>query len=411
MNDLKSVMSSQPRGSYAGTKASALNMLMSYYNYKENTDLTGTGVIDGFAEFKTRTRSLDRSTIEFLEGFLYSDIQSPGKNLKSKIAGIDNPLRRGKLYGTKRAETPDELVMNFFNEYADNAVNGSSFSVPNGNLPAQTVTGSQTAEYGVDLAQMVQKFFHGAVSYSQAARDYLSTDLGASKGLNADNSKPAKQGASYTAMEHHFDEAFGYFGAAKDFSLYTDKEVRIGSRDTNNDGFIAFLSEYNTGISTNTSRFDLTAFDGKVDLSGEAINAFLAGRHLIKSRPADYKKYVVAHAKVALGAWEKTLGAVTIHYINASLSTYKKYGSNSYLFTNFAKYWSEMKGFSLAFQFNPHGMMSDSDFDMLHSLLRDQPVLPHAPSAQVDAYKKDLLKAREILRKTYGFSLANASNW
>jgi hypothetical protein len=411
ISDIKNIMSSQKRGSYAGTLDEAKNMLMSFYNYNENTTLSGAGVIDGFSEFKVAARGLNRTPMQIEEGFVYSDIQSPGKNLYKKMAGIDNPLRRSKLFGTTLANTPNELIEVFLSKYANNAVNGKSFVVPNGVFPEQTVTGAHTTEDGVDLAQLTQKFLHGAVSYSQTARDYFSTDLGANKGLNADNTKPAKQGASYTAMEHHFDEGFGYFGAARDFSLYADIEARTGQRDSNEDNFISILKEMNLGISTNTSRFDLTAADGKVNLSKEAIDAFLRGRHLIKTKPEGYKTYVVAQAKVALGVWEKTLGAVTIHYINKSLSSMESYGTSKYLFANFAKYWSEMKGYAYAFQFNPRAILSDSDFDKMHTLLRDAPELPHSTIKKVESYKKDLLAARSILANAFGFSKVNVEKW
>jgi hypothetical protein len=412
ISDQKGAMSSIPRGTYTGTVSDAVDMLTSYYNYDENTGLSAVGVIDGFSEFNIRAKLLDGTRAEITEGFFFSDVQSPGKNLKDKVAGIDNPLRRGKLFGTATAQTPDELIKKYFAEYAELAVNGKAFTAPNGALVDQTINLANVTESGIDYAQLTQKFLHGAVSYSQAARDYLATDLGATKGLNADNTKPAKQGASYTALEHHFDEAFGYFGFARDFSKYTDTQTRsAGSIDTNNDGFISLKKEMNLGLSANTARVDLTSKDGLVDLSSEAINAFLKGRELIVKKPAGYLPYVVAQARVGLGAWEKTIAAVVIHYINKTTSEFNEYGTIEYLFQDFAKYWSEMKGYAFAFQFNPTGMMSDADFDRMHALMGEVPVLPNAPQAQLDAYKAGLIEAREILRKTYNFSEINVQNW
>jgi hypothetical protein len=411
INDLKATMGSVPMGGYPGTVGEAKNMLMSYYNYSEETTLTGIGVIDGFTEFKAKAKSLSGMMMSIEEGFVYSDIQSPGKNLYKKMAGIDNPLRRGKLYGTNLATTPDEYINVLFDMFAENAVKGKAFTVPNGNLAPQTINGANLTENGMDLTQLAQKFLHGAVSYSQAARDYLSVDLGASKGLNADNENP-KGGATYTAMEHHFDEAFGYFGGARDYKLYNDSELRSKvSFDTNGDGFISALSEYNTGLATNFGRMDLTAADQDVDFSGTAINAFLKGRHLITQKPAGYKDYVVAQGQVALGAWERTFAALTIHYINYTLWQYSIYGTDQYLFTNFAKFWGEMKGFAFAFQFNPNGTMTDTTFDEMHALMGDAPVLPHADAAKVSAYVADLYKARELIQNTYGFSDINVQNW
>jgi hypothetical protein len=411
MSDIKTAMVGQQRGSYNGTKKGAYNFLNSYFSYDENNQNTDTGVIDGLALFNVSTKSLKGKKMEIEEGFVYSDIQSPGKNLVSKIAGVDNPLRRGKLYGTKIASTPKEYIENLMERFAVNATSGTSFTVPNGNLSSQTITGAFQTIDGVDLAQLVQKFLHGAVSYSQAARDYLSRDF-KGKGFSADNTKPAKQGSSYSALEHYFDEGFGYFGAARDFSLYSDKEVMTKkSIDSNNDGYISILKEKNLGISTNSSRMDFLAADKNVDFSNEVMDSFISGRNLISTEPQNYLKYAKAYAAIALGAWEKTLAAVTIHYINVSLKEYDEYGTEAYLYSNFIKFWSEMKGFALAFQFNPKGIMSDKTFDQIHGLMGDSPVLPHSNKNNVVIYKAKLRQARDIMQKTYGFSSNNVMNW
>jgi hypothetical protein len=411
MNDIKGAMTSQTRGGYEGTVEEAKNMILSYYNYNENTDLIGQGVIDGFSQFTISPKGLNGSSIPAFEIF-YSDIQSPGKDLYSKLAGVDNPLRRGKLFGLSGFNTPEEVFNAWFEAYAKNAVEGAVFSVPNGSLPAQKINAAHISEEGLDYAQLTQKFLYGAVSYSQAARDYLSTDLGPTKGLNADNTKPAKAGAAYTAMEHHFDEGFGYFGAARDYLAYTDSEARNKlSRDTDNDGMISILTEYNGGIAPNAARVDLTAADQNLDLNTEIMTAFLQGRELITKKPADYKKYVVAQAQVVLSGWEKVLAAITIHYINVTLKEYTEYGTQEYLFKDFVKFWGEMKGFALAFQFSPQALMADATFDEVHALMGDKPVLPHATKEEVASYMAGLEKARELMRKTYNFSVNNTLNW
>lgn len=412
MEDIKGVMNAQNRGQYNGTVSEAKNVLLSFYKYDEFTDLTGAGVIDGFSEFKVPATFTDGSTAFITEGFFYSDIQSPGKDLYSKMAGVDNSLRRGKLYGVKGFNTPDDLLISWFDAFAKNAVEGKAFTVPNGNLEPQTLTGAYVEPNGLDYAQLTQKFLYGAVAYSQAARDYLSTDLGPNKGLNADNTEPGKPGATYTAMEHHFDEGYGYFGAARDFLAYTDLEARTKtSIDTDGSGDISMKTEKNLGMSINSSRIDLTAADQNMDLSNQIMTAFLQGRELITKKPAGYKTYVEAQAQVILTGWEKTLAGVTIHYINKTIKEYKEYGTQTYLFSDFAKFWGEMKGYALSFQFNPKALMNDATFDEIHELMGDAPVLPHASQSEVQAYITKLETARELMRKTYDFTVNNTLNW
>lgn len=413
INDLYIAMTTARVRSFRGSEEDAFKWLDSYYSYNENNRSTAASIYnDSF--FKLTAKDVSGKVADIDEGYFYGDIQSPGKNLVTKIAGVDNPLRRGKLYGLNNAaQSPTEQIKAWFEEFASNvASNGNVFEMPNGSLPKQVINMAKVTKDGRDLAQLTQKFLHGAVSYSQAARDYFSTDLGDNKGLNADNTAPSKQGVAYTAMEHHFDEGFGYFGAARNFLDYTDLQIRSKvSIDSDQNDFISIKKEMNLGASYLTGRMDLTAVDKDLDLSNEAMTALLKGRHLITAKPDGYKKYVRANAVVALGAWEKALAGVVIHYINETIKSFDVYGTDKYLFTNTAKYWSEMKGYALAFQFNPNGVMSDVDFDKMHSLMADSPVLPQAGSSALTAYKSSLLKARNILQKTYGFSDANVQGW
>lgn len=412
INDIKNAMSSQLRNSSFYAKEEIVEMLNSYYRYDENNPKAGDLVIDGITDFTITAYDTNGRQVDITEGFVYSDVQSPGKNLADKLAGNDNPLRRGRLYGTNQASTPEDYVNLLFDEFAENTVNGKNFTVPNGALAPQTIHSASVTEDGRDLAQLVQKFFHSAISYSQAAGDYLSTTLGANKGLKADNTKPSKAGSTYTNMEHHFDEAYGYFGGARGFGLQTDKQIQSSlSGDLNGDGAISLESEMNLGLSKNFGRVDVLAADQDLDLTKEVMDAFIAGRYLIAQAPAGYEQFVEAYSQVALGAWEKTLAAVSIIYINLTIKEYEQYGTFEYKYEQFVKYWSEMKGFAFAFQFNPKGIMSDAEFDQLHALMADKPVLPHANKADVDTYKNNLIAARNLLGSTYGFSANNVANW
>ena len=75
----------------------------------------------------------------------------------------------------------------------------------------ECVANGKTRANGVRLDQITQKTLWGAVSYWQATSKYMS------KIPNDDNSMQSGD-ANYTAMEHHWDESFGYFGAALDYN-------------------------------------------------------------------------------------------------------------------------------------------------------------------------------------------------
>ena len=79
---------------------------------------------------------------------------------------------------------------------------------------------------GIRLDQITQKTLWGAVSYWQATSKYMSK-------IPTDDNSMASGDDNYTAMEHHWDESFGYFGAALDYNtclLYTSPSPRDRTR-------------------------------------------------------------------------------------------------------------------------------------------------------------------------------------
>lgn len=399
-DDLKAWIGTLTAGGYSGSKAQALEALNSYFAYDAASTPTAPGAINGSSTISTGakdTAGANTTTVQTT----YDDVRSSGKQLKSKLAGIDNALRHSTLKGWGSVETPEALIATWFDTIATNATSGSPFQAPNGTLDTQTVHKAYVTGTGLDLQQLVQKFLHGAVSYSQASGDYLSTDLGDSKGLNADNSGVAT-GKTYSSLEHHWDEAFGYFGAARDYLAYTDAQNKAGvSIDTNGDGKIDLLTEKNFGLSVNAGKRDVTTANDP-DLSAGAMQAFLQGRHLIATKPEGYRDLLPSLAIVAVANWEKTIVATVIHYINDTIADMDNYGTADYSFTDHAKHWSEMKGFALGLQFNPKSTLSSAGFDKVHELMGTAPVL--GPGGGLADYKTKLIEARNVLKDTYGFS-------
>ena len=139
------------------------------------------------------------------------------------------------------------------------------------------VTNGKTNADGIRLDQMVQKTLWGAVAYWQGTSKYMS------KIPNDDNTM-SDDGDPYTAMEHHWDESFGYFGAARDYNTgYSDDNARKTTQnDSNGDGSIDFKTEFNSGWGITAAKRDLV--DGvsvDYDFTGTIMNAYLEGRTLI----------------------------------------------------------------------------------------------------------------------------------
>lgn len=344
----------------------------------------------------------------------YAEVSS-GKDLVGKIAGNDATGQHEDWstafvgWPVEGVTTPESLVRHWFARIDAAAVARSNGDIPLGPDGAPVAAVYLTAE-GQDLQQLLQKFLTGAVAFSQGADDYLDDDL-EGHGLRSSHAA-LEDGKPYTALEHAWDEGFGYFGAGRDYCTGDDAVIASpGWADSYvADGAIDLLTEVCWGHSANAAKRDAGAVV-PTDLTAQAWEGFLAGRALLASTSgeltADQLAELQGHRDRAVGAWEAAIAASVVHYINAVLQDMGTFGTPAYDFAAHAKHWSELKGFALSFQFNPRSALSDEDFVTLHQRLGTAPVLPTADAAAVDAYRADLLAARALIGDAWGFADEN----
>ena len=147
-------------------------------------------------------------------------------------------------WGAKGATTPEQLVRTWFDMIDAQAVEWVAGNIPLdpwGNpVPAVYVTPE-----GHDLRQLLGKFLRGAVNFSQGADDYMDDDTDG-KGLLASHEFGED---AYTALEHQWDEGFGYFGGARNYGDWSDDDIAsIGHLDVDGNGTINLLTEVNWDI-------------------------------------------------------------------------------------------------------------------------------------------------------------------
>jgi hypothetical protein len=324
----------------------------------------------------------------------YGDVSS-GKNIFGKIAGNDTATDH-KDWSTEfvgwdqpGVTSPESLVLLWTNQLDELAAAWDGTN----DYPVYV-----TAD-GQDIGQLLQKFMLGAVAFSQGADDYMDDDV-EGKGLLA--SHIPDEGKAYSGLEHAWDEAFGYFGAAQDYSSWTDDEIASNaSLDRNEDGLIDLKTEVSWGHSRNAGKRDVGSNDPSVDLTADAWNAFYEGRRMLSSSvgaelsDADLDT-LRGYRDEAIGAWEMAIVATTVHYINDTLQDI----NNEASLTDLAKHWSEMKGFALSMQFNPNSSLSDSEFLEVHNLMGIRP-------NRTSDYAADLVEARTILGNAYRIDGSN----
>ncbi|MEM6995906.1 MAG: DUF4856 domain-containing protein [Myxococcota bacterium] len=331
-------------------------------------------------------------------------------SVKEKIADIESVAAwEGGVAGWGDGSTaPSALVDIWFEELEALVLARSNDANIPTNPDGQDIAEPYVTAEGIDYQQLIQKFLLGAVAFSQAADKYMDDDKDG-QGLLSDNTM-AKDDKPYSALEHVWDEGYGYFGGARDYVDYTDDDIADnGFADTDGDSKIDLKKEICWGASVNAAKRDRGATAG-TDFTKDAFDAFLLGRHLIATAGGDLSEAQLDELKgyrdTALGAWEKAIAATIVHYINDTLKDMGAFGSGDYSFADHAKHFSEMKGFALSLQFNKnHSPMSPADLAELHQLIRDRPVLPGA--SDIEAYAADLNAAKDILQSTYDFDAAN----
>jgi hypothetical protein len=147
------------------------------------------------------------------------------------------------------------------------------------------------SENGREFGQLIEKGLMGAVFYNQIFNEYLTDQK---IGPNVEN-ETTEEGENYTTKEHHFDEAFGYFGAPVDFeSDWPDERA----------GELRFWADYSNGA------------DDDLGLNNIIMDAYIQGRTAIVNKNQDALNEQV---DVLYKNLELLTAATAVHYINSTL--------------------------------------------------------------------------------------------
>ncbi|MFN3403752.1 MAG: DUF4856 domain-containing protein [Cytophagaceae bacterium] len=229
---------------------------------------------------------------------------------------------------------------------------------------------------GVDLKQAVAKSIMGGVFYDQAVNKYLAK-------VPNDNNSEIVAGKNYTVMQHSYDEAFGYFGAMRNYNNYSDTEKRNpGEFDANGDGKIDPLSERNYFFSKTAASRDLNVnySTGARDYTKEIFDAFILGRYSLDKYDYSTRDFAIIQVK---SKWDEIIAATVVHYIIET----EKGGAD------LSKHWTEMKYYFFIHSVAPN-KLSATQKAQLDQLFGKKPS---------DATAENLALAKEIIKSVYGF--------
>ena len=261
---------------------------------------------------------------------------------------------------------------------------------------------TETSSNGVDFSQLSEKGVAGALSFYEGAE--ILNDF-------------ADDGSVASDPAEAWNEAFGHFGAPRDFTAfldYTNPEGLVGGssfQDRNGDNVVDLVSEaVYIWAGYTAERAAVAEGTGTPnDFARRAFEAFRQGRVDIDNGtdPSD-------HAAAALDAWDATVAVNVIHYINGMQSaldavegeiTTEKLADSA----GFQDSWGETKAFAWTLQFNETGPLSDAQLKTIHDRIGNDP--PYSEGMSASEYTAELTIVKETLQDAYGFAPSNVEAW
>lgn len=255
-------------------------------NYSfENVDYSGqTARLDMLAEMKDYIKSVTTGTQ--LDAGRLAAMYANEANLANWEGTYDSSKQlRNKTHGSQQAAFDAMLSA----AAADSQ--GDVGTAAEGVAGVVTSLNGQKAYFvnakGLEYAQIVEKGLLSACFMHQITEIYLGDGK-----MNVDNSTitPGKG----TPMEHHWDEAFGYFGVPVDFPDNTDG--------------IRYWGKY------------CNSRESLLGLNNVIMDAYIKGRAAISNNDLDTRDEQIAILRREL---DKVAAATTIHYINSAITNFQ----------------------------------------------------------------------------------------
>ncbi|WP_164891210.1 DUF4856 domain-containing protein [Botryobacter ruber] len=267
----------------------------------------------------------------------------------------------GKQLKDKTILTAQSVFENYFDKVAQASQSAGLPAVEG--ISGGILTTADNKNYlvdanGVELAQVIQKGLMGAVFYFQAVDSYLTAEK---TGEAVDNTNVTE--GEGTKMEHHFDEAFGYFGAPIDFPA-----------NLNN---LKFWANYSNQL------------DSRLNSNKTMMDAFLKGRAAISAKDKAAKDAAISTIR---SEWERIVAASAIHELNAAKTNLADQAKKSH-------YLSEAIGFVMSLQYKTDRKLTNTQYNQVMSAIGTN-------LYETDA--ADIAAAIDVLSAAYGMDTIKA---
>jgi hypothetical protein len=287
----------------------------------ENVSYTGqTQRLDMLEELTSYMKTANKG--EVLDAQAMLDMYANENNAFSKSELNE---ANTKELENKTVEADISMYQRFIREFAEATVEADGGVGSNGTPGVVTSPNDASKKYffdakGFEHIQLIEKGLMGSCFYFQGVSIYLAPGK-----MDVDNEE-IEEGKG-TAMEHHWDEAFGYFGVPTDFP-------------TNTDG-IRFWGKYANGR------------DALLGSNEALMNAFITGRAAISNKDLETRDEQI---EIIRNEWEKVSAATAIHYLNAANAAFADDAVRNHTL-------SEAWAFIHALKYNPNKKLSNVEVE------------------------------------------------
>jgi hypothetical protein len=222
---------------------------------------------------------------------------------------------------------------------------------------------------GVEYAQLVEKGLMGAVFYYQIAETYTREGK-IGDAVDNDNVTDGKG----TDMEHHWDEAFGYFGAVTDLT-------EANYQDKLDAGVIKYHAKYaakgsNAGLNT----------------VGNVMDQFIKGRYGISNKNYNMRDAAAASVRAE---YEKIMVTTAIHYLNGAASNFADDAKRNHEL-------SEAYAFIISLYYNNDKAMTSAEIDEVVNIFKEDIGGGMMVTSFLQTTIEDITEAKDKLSAAYG---------
>lgn len=268
-----------------------------------------------------------------------------------------------------------------------------------------------TTTEGLDLSVLIPISLMGAVLYAEATDSLLVK-------IDSLDNIDFLSGKKFTGMEQAWDQAFGYFGAARAYADFSDAELASGGsgsvlpyvEDADLDGYLDYTSEYNHLFARLAAARDQGS-NGATNFTKDIFDAWLLGRGAMAIGPGEEESILAARDQV-LASWEQVAGATCVHYINKVLAHFQTMSQPDFDLEGYQADWSAMLGYGRLLGYYSAGKMGGALAVQQEVLVfRDAPFFPPVGSGVWRDYIATLEGVRSTIGLRLGFAEGVLEGW